>query len=111
MNIEEWKQRKKDLHLTYDDLSQMTGLARKTIVNFFSKSTEPRKETVYAIGEALGLKAITPEELAAGASVTRKENITPLEDELLYQFRLLKKNHGEETQRAVVTMITNMNQK
>lgn len=48
--------RKKDLHLTYDDLSNMTGLSRKTIVNFFLNSTEPRKDTVEAIEQALNIK-------------------------------------------------------
>ncbi len=62
-----------------------------------------------SIDDLLGYENITPEEHAAGASATRKEDITPLEDELLYQFRLLGKNHGEETQHAVVTMITKMN--
>lgn len=71
----------------------------QTIANYFGVSVD------YLLGRDL----ITPEERAAGASATRKEDITPLEDELLYQFRLLGKNHGEETQHAVVTMITKMN--
>ena len=108
MNLEPYKQRKKDLHLTYDDLSKMTGLSRKTIVNFFTNSTEPRKETVIEISAALNIETFTLEELTAGASATRCVNITPIDDELLYAFRRLGKKHGENTQRGIIDMIEKM---
>lgn len=108
MNLEPYKQRKKDLHLTYDDLSKMTGLSRKTIVNFFTNSTEPRKETVIEISAALNIETFTLEELTTGASATRCVNITPIEDELLYAFRRLGKKHGENTQRGIIDMIEKM---
>lgn len=56
----------------------------------------------------LGRDDITPEDRAAGASATRKENITPIEDDLLYAFRRLGKKHGEEIQRSIITMIEKM---
>lgn len=108
MNLEPYKQRKKDLHLTYDDLSKMTGLSRKTIVNFFTNSTEPRKETVIEISAALNIETFTPDEQAAGASATRRVSITPIEDEMLYAFRRVGKKHGENTQRGVIDMLEKM---
>lgn len=56
----------------------------------------------------LGREDFTPEEISAGAMATRKESITPLEDELLYVFRRLGKKHGEEIQRSIITMIEKM---
>lgn len=56
----------------------------------------------------LGRDEPTPEEQSAGASATRKESITPIEDELLYTFRQVGKKHGEETQKAIITMIEKM---
>ncbi len=51
---------------------------------------------------------LTPDEQAAGASLTRRANITPIEDDLLHVFRRLGKKHGEETQRSIITMIEKM---
>ncbi len=56
----------------------------------------------------LGREDFTPEEISAGAMATRKESITPLEDDLLYVFRRLGKKHGEEIQRSIITMIEKM---
>lgn len=56
----------------------------------------------------LGREVPTLAEKAAGASATRKESITPIEDELLYTFRQVGKKHGEDTQKAIITMIEKM---
>lgn len=51
---------------------------------------------------------ITPEERAAGASETIKMSITPIEDEMLYLFREIGKKHGENAQRALITVAEKM---
>lgn len=51
---------------------------------------------------------ITFEERAAGATSTKKINITPIEDEMLYFFREIGKKHGEAAQRALITVAEKM---
>ena len=36
MNIELWKKRKKELHLTHDQLAEMSGVSRRTIAGIFA---------------------------------------------------------------------------
>lgn len=66
MNLQLWKQRKKDLnlwkqkkrelHLSYDKIAELTGLPKSTITNLFlGYVTAPRIDTVEAIERALGL--------------------------------------------------------
>ncbi len=68
------------------------------IANFFGVSVD----------YLLGREDFTPEERAAGAMATRKESITPLEDDLLYVFRQIGKRYGEQAQRDFVTVGENM---
>ena len=56
----------------------------------------------------LGRSIFTPEETAAGASETKKISITPIEDEMLYVFREIGKKHGEEAQKALITVAEKM---
>lgn len=51
---------------------------------------------------------ITFDEQAAGASPTRKVVITPIEDEMLFQFREIGKRRGEKAQHAIIDMIEKM---
>ncbi len=54
------------------------------------------------------LLEVTPDEQAAGAILTRKASITPIEDELLHVFRRLGKKYDEKTQRGIIDMIEKM---
>lgn len=56
----------------------------------------------------LGREGFTAEERAAGISETRKEDITPIEDDLLYVFRNIGKRYGEQAQRDYITVGENM---
>ena len=56
MDIELWKNRKKDLNLTFEDLSIKTGVSVRTLKSLFSgERTNTTTFTVQAIEKALGL--------------------------------------------------------
>ncbi len=58
MNIELWRQRKKELHLTLDDIAEQSGVSRRTVARIFSKTANhenPERLTVEAIERVLGL--------------------------------------------------------
>ena len=61
-----------------------------------------------SVDTLLDASDITPEERAAGATATKKESITPIEDELLYAFREVGAKRGEAAQRALIEMIEKM---
>lgn len=77
---------------------------------------QPDNETLLKLADFFGVSVdyllgrddFTPEERAAGAMATRKESITPLEDDLLYTFRQIGKRFGEQAQRDFVTVGENM---
>ena len=107
MNILEIKKYMKQNRITQIELADKSGIPLQTLRGIFSgKTLNPRIDTVMAIEEALGL--ITPEERAAGVSLTKKESITPLEDDMLYVFREIGKKHGEEAQKALITVAEKM---
>lgn len=95
MNIEAWKERKKELGWTHDELAEKSGISRRTIAGIFSgdpRYESPTWNTVQAINRALGL---TEE----GYRDTMPVEITPLEDELLALFRELS---DEDKQLVVI---------
>ena len=58
MDIQQWKRRKKELHLTHDQLVEKSGISRRTIAGIFSGDPtyqSPTLNTVEAIERALGL--------------------------------------------------------
>ena len=58
MNLEQWKKRKKELHLTHDQLAEKSGISRRTIARIFAGGPDmpsPTLNTVEAIERALGL--------------------------------------------------------
>lgn len=58
MDIQQWKRRKKELHLTHDQLAEKSGISRRTIAGIFSGDPtyqSPTLNTVEAIERALGL--------------------------------------------------------
>ncbi len=90
MNIEPYKKRKKELKLTNSDIAERSGISKRTVEDFFRGFTEhPRIDTVQAIEKALGLdnSPWTEEDYANGVMDTKKESITPMEEEMLIAFR------------------------
>lgn len=61
-----------------------------------------------SVDTLLDASTITPEERAAGVTATKKESITPIEDELLYVFREVGAKRGEAAQRALIEMMEKM---
>lgn len=102
--------------LSQQKLSKKIGISASGIGHLELGRNEPTASTLILyskffnvpVEELLEMSGFTPEERAAGASPTRTEKITPIEDELLYSFRRVGKKHGEETQRAIITMIEKM---
>lgn len=110
-DLEEWKQQKKRLHLTFEELAESTGLSISTVKDIFrGETTDPRIETVRAIEKALNLDSndFTPEERDAGFTDRRRVSITPIEDDMLYTFRQIGKQFGEQAQRDYITVGENM---
>ena len=95
MDINLYKQSLKERGWTYRDLARETGISLTNISRIMA-------------GIGINIYNISPEERAAGASLTRRVNVTPIEDDLLYAFRKLGKKHGEEMQRSIITMIEKM---
>ena len=75
MDLNLWKQRKKELHLNYDKIAELTGLPKSTVTNIFlGYVTAPRIDTVEAIEKVLGIKS----EIA----ITIPETVTKLTEQL-----------------------------
>lgn len=56
MDIDFLKARKKELHLSYDEIAAKSGIPKTTVTNIFMGRTQnPRIDTVQAIEKALGL--------------------------------------------------------
>lgn len=63
MDIELWRQRKKELHLTLDEIADQSGVSRGTVARIFSKTNNydnPERVTIEAIERVLGLASETP---------------------------------------------------
>lgn len=61
-----------------------------------------------SIDYLVGYEEPTPEERTAGAAETKKISITPIEDEMLYLFREIGRKHGNDAQRALITVAEKM---
>ena len=57
------------------------------------------------IDELLGHDFLSKEERAAGASITKKVSITPIEDDILFAFREIGKKYGEKGQRVALSIL------
>lgn len=56
MTIEELKKRKKELKMTLQEISDISGIPKRTVDDIFSGHTQnPRLDTVQAIARALGI--------------------------------------------------------
>lgn len=103
-------------NLTQKEVAEKIGVSASAIGFWETGINEPKATYLMKIAkffdvsieELLGCDSPTPDEQAAGASLTRRANITPIEDDLLHVFRRLGKKHGEETQRNIITMIEKM---
>lgn len=75
----------------------------KEIANFFEVSID------YLLNNSeLYYPKITQEERAAGWRDTKKIDITPIEDDMLYWFRELGRLYGKEMQQTQITLMKNL---
>ena len=96
-DLELWKKAKKAKKLTLEDIAKKSNIGISTIKDIFRGVTyAPRIDTVEAIEKVLGI------------SSTKKESITPIEDDMLYIFREIGKKHGIEAQQALITVAEKM---
>ncbi|HIV64396.1 MAG TPA: helix-turn-helix transcriptional regulator [Firmicutes bacterium] len=104
----ELKKLTKQKKMTYQKLSEISGVPLGTIKNIFSGLTPtPRLDTIQKIERALGI-GWTEEEYAAGIVPTVVRNVTPEEDDLLQAFRDLGAKKGEHAQALALKMIEEM---
>lgn len=102
--------------LTQKELAQACKLSPQCISALEKGINSPTATTLSAISnyfnipidELIGHASPTAEERAAGASATRRVDITPIEDEMFYIFREIGKRHGEAAQRALITVAEKM---
>lgn len=89
LNIELWEAKKKELGLTFDELSEKSGIPKRTILGVFRKEvTTPRIDTVQAIERALGLSE-------EGYKDTMPFEVTPTEEELITKYRSLSEENKQ----------------
>ena len=75
----------------------------KEIANYFEVSID------YLLGNSdLYYPKITPEERAAGWKDTKRIEVTPDEDDLIYYFRELGRLYGKEMQKVQLTNLKNL---
>ena len=61
MNLDLWKQVKKEKKLTLQDISDLSNIPKRTVDDIFSgKTTNPRTDTAQAIEKALGISEEQP---------------------------------------------------
>ncbi len=103
------------INLSQAALGELLQITQQAVGRWEKDISEPDTTTLKKLAKLFNITLddllsyqITQEEQAAGASATRRVNITPIEDDLLHVFRRLGKKHGEETQRNIITMIEKM---
>lgn len=113
---EKSKELREEFGITQTQLANALKLSRSCISMIEIGRNEPTASTLIAyanyfnlpIDELLSRDEFTVEERAAGLSETRKEKITPLEDDMLYAFRAVGKKLGEKGQRALIDVAEGM---
>ena len=70
MDLERWKQLKKEQKITFNELSKKSQIPKRTLEDIFAgRTTDPRTTTVEAIERALGLNEKNPTVLDAQSDI------------------------------------------
>lgn len=107
---------RKDSALTLKELGNKIGVAESTLSLYETGGREPDYATLLRIANyfrvstdyLLGRDLTTQEEREAGWRDTKRIDITPDEDDLLYYYRELGKIYGKEMQQTQITMMKNL---
>lgn len=109
------KELRKKNGYTQTDLAKLCKTTTSNVSGWECGKWQPDNDTLILLANIFGVSVdyligndFTPEERAAGASPTKKISITPIEDEMLYTFRKIGKKHGEQAQRALITVAEKM---
>ena len=110
------KELRMNKRLSQRELASLFKVSTGTVGNWEVGTREPDYATLtklanffgVSVDYLLGREDITPEERAAGVTATKKESITPIEDELLYLFREVGAKRGEAAQRALIELMEKM---
>lgn len=103
-------------NLSQKDLAAILNVSTGTVGNWEVGAREPGYEMTMKIAnyfgitidELLGRNRITQEERAAGWRDTKRLDVTPDEEDLIYWFREIGKIYGKEMQQAQLTMFKNL---
>ena len=114
MTIEQLKARKKELKMTFDQLSKKSGIAKRTLEDVFLGQTKnPRIDTMQAIEEALGLSTPplqwTEEEEALGVG-NHPTYLSEKEWRILNAFNDLERSRGEAFADKMIKMIEDISE-
>ena len=106
-NLKLWKQRKKELNLTFESIAQTTGVNISTIKDIFRGATySPRIDTVQAIERALGISSgAWVENDNESSAYIPKRCETALEAQMLDLFREVRDMHGEKGQERPIQLV------
>lgn len=108
MDIELWKKKKKELHLTLNDIADITDISISTLKDIFrGKTYSPRIDTVQAIEKALGINdtTYTEEDFANGVFLQKKVMLTADEEAIVLKFRELKAKLGNKAFDVAVDLL------
>lgn len=114
VNLNTYKQKKKELGLTFDQLSKMSGVPLQTLHNIFRGHTQnPRIDTMQAIEEALGLSTPplqwTEEDKALGVG-NHPTYLSEKEWRILNAFNDLERTRGEAFADKMIKMIEDISE-
>ena len=113
IDVSTYKSKKKELGITFEELSQLSGVPVQTLHNIFrGHTTTPRIDTVQAIERALGLESPrwTEEEREQGITDTVSRKLTVEEDDMLSLYREIEQKKGANAQalaRKILEQILN----
>lgn len=110
------KELRKAKGLTQVEVSKFVGISQNSYSYWENDKVKIDNASIIKLADffgvtvdyLLGRESLTAEERAAGASLTRRVEITPLEDDLLYAFREIGKKLGEKGQRALIDVAESM---
>ena len=109
MEIQATKAYLKANKITYEQLSERSGIPLNTLKNIFSGRTlNPRIDTIQAIEAALELNRLnewTAEDRKNGIISAYREKLSPDEIELLGAYRAIKDEKGDKAAHAIKTII------
>ena len=113
IDVAAYKSKKKELGITFEELSKLSGVPVQTLHNIFrGHTTTPRIDTVQAIERALGLESPqwTEEERAQGVTDTVSRKLTAEEDDMLALYVEIGQKKGANAQamaRKILEQILN----